>query len=592
MLWRRSRLRRTIQEGRKKEEAGKWAQAAAVYKEALRSFRSSAELYFRLGFVMERRALVKQAMRSYRSALALEPSLAKAHYRLGFLFEKQKDNEAAIAAYRKALEHNPCEAEWHYRLGRALTNLARFEDAITSFEAALAQNPGHAETEAALQEARYRQAWEQLDLAAVQRPPSASPHNLAPQALEAYCSLLYLEGRPEEALELLEQRPFAPRTKLLEAKIYQYLGDLNAAERCFGLVANGRQSKVAALANLAHIYWLRGQRERAITLLARVIRTYPRSLRPITLFGRFAQHPEEVEHLIDELRLQSRANVPPRNYAQLVRACIQPEATEAAYYLAEAAAIRLARLRGKSAAGLKKDNYTGLPKSAFSAPRGLVALKDLAEVGRRNGIRFFPMGGTLLGHIRDGAPITWDKDLDVGCFADEATSSDIHRALQEHPHFLVESNFGHDHDSVKVKHFSGTPIDILINVRNADRVTHCGQVITWYNSPFELRDAEVMGASLYLPEDAEKYLEEHYGSEWRTPDPHFDVFYESPCIHSINPNRIFFYAIAKAIDLIGTGAEEVLALRVERAKKAHAPSELIEGFSLVRDLYERYSRRL
>lgn len=500
-------------------------------------------------------ALVRKVAQRLEYLLSKQKALAKAQFRLGVLHETQNDYQAAVVAYRTALHHDDQKADWHFRLGRSLAEAGQQREAVLSLKAALARNPAHK------------------------------------GAIVRLARLLYQDDRAEEAQDLLRRAPAAASIKTLEGTLHQYLGNFDAAEDCFSLVAEGQQNKGTALANLAHIYWLRGQRAQAMELLHSTIRDHPRFLRPVTLFGRYAEHPEEVEHLFEELQIRTNSNIPGRNYAQLVRTCMRPEATETARQVAEAAAIRLASLARSGKALIKRNEHTGLPTGAFTEARGNIALSDLAEVGRQNGIRFFLMGGTLLGHVRDGALITWDKDLDLGCFADEATASDIRRIFQEHPRFLLESCFEEEHGLVKAKHFCGTPIDIFINVRHPDRTSHSGQIITWYNEPFDLKPAEVMGAPLYLPDDPEKYLLEHYGPNWRTPDPHFDVFHESPYIQATNSKRIYIYAMAKAIDLISTGATDILDLRIRRALNSQS-SELADGFLTVLNHFARHTPRV
>lgn len=49
----------------------------------------------------------------------------------------------------------------------------------------------------------------------------------------------------------------------------------------------------------------------------------------------------------------------------------------------------------------------------------MMMLKDIDDICRRNGIKYFLCGGTMLGAVRYGHSIPWDDDLDIGMLRDD-----------------------------------------------------------------------------------------------------------------------------------------------------------------------------
>lgn len=49
----------------------------------------------------------------------------------------------------------------------------------------------------------------------------------------------------------------------------------------------------------------------------------------------------------------------------------------------------------------------------------IMMLKDIDDICRRNGIKYFLCGGTMLGAVRYGHSIPWDDDLDIGMLRDD-----------------------------------------------------------------------------------------------------------------------------------------------------------------------------
>jgi hypothetical protein len=184
-------------------------------------------------------------------------------------------------------------------------------------------------------------------------------------------------------------------------------------------------------------------------------------------------------------------------------------------------------LLARSVAGRVRRTIVAPPsdRSSFEqdAREALVALhRELEPLG----VRAFLISGTLLGYVREGDFIAWDKDIDLGVFSEEIDTSELQARVETWPSFTVKrldwtARLRLDHDN-------GTKIDVFPHYREGpDRVWHDGTATRWWNTPFGLRTVPFLGIDQAIPDDPERYLDENYG-DWRTPDPRFDARLDAP----------------------------------------------------------------
>jgi protein O-GlcNAc transferase len=131
-------------------QAGRIAEAEALYRQILAIDPNNAETYSNLGMILRSRGEFPEAIACYRKTLALRPQHAPAHVNLGTVFADQGDLAESIKCYSRALAYDPDLAPAHNNLGNALRDQGRLDEAVVSYRRSLELTPGYAEGHANL----------------------------------------------------------------------------------------------------------------------------------------------------------------------------------------------------------------------------------------------------------------------------------------------------------------------------------------------------------------------------------------------------------------------------------------------------------
>jgi tetratricopeptide (TPR) repeat protein len=178
-------------------QAGRPAEAAAHYREALRLRPDLAEAHCNLGAALREIGRPAEAAESCRAALRLSPHFAEAHCNLAGALCDLGSHAEAEAPCREALRLRADFPEAHLNLGAALAGLGRLAEAELSYRAALRLRPDFADAHANLGNV----------LIALGRPAEAAASyraalRLRPDVAHHHHGLgfaLYALGRPAEA---------------------------------------------------------------------------------------------------------------------------------------------------------------------------------------------------------------------------------------------------------------------------------------------------------------------------------------------------------------------------------------------------------
>ena len=120
-----------------RHQAGRLAEAEALYRQILAAQPNHAEALHLLGLIAKQAGRHDLAVEWIRKALEIKPDYPEACYNLGNALRGRGQLDEAIAAYRQALRGKPDFLEAHNNLGIALGERGLFDEAIAAHRRAL-----------------------------------------------------------------------------------------------------------------------------------------------------------------------------------------------------------------------------------------------------------------------------------------------------------------------------------------------------------------------------------------------------------------------------------------------------------------------
>ncbi len=153
------------------------------------------------------------------------------------------------------------------------------------------------------------------------------------------------------------------------------------------------------------------------------------------------------------------------------------------------------------------------------------ALRITVEVLEAAGIEACLLCGTLLGAVRDGKILSFDKDIDLGI--DSSVTPERLDAVLSAAGGYVPTKPVRADDVIPAYFYNGVPIDFFRLFREGATVWYglewYGHPVRWRHADFTLKDFEFLGVRTKIPVHPERYLTEAYGN-WHKPDPYFGTW--------------------------------------------------------------------
>lgn len=127
------------------EEAGRWADAYAIWRRLVRTFQNNPEWRWHSATCAERLNLWQEAQADYTELTITNPHFAPAWVNLGRVHLAQGDYEGALSCFTRAIELNPEDANAFFNAGDALYRLGAYEAAAETYTAGLQRDPQNAQ---------------------------------------------------------------------------------------------------------------------------------------------------------------------------------------------------------------------------------------------------------------------------------------------------------------------------------------------------------------------------------------------------------------------------------------------------------------
>jgi protein O-GlcNAc transferase len=248
-------LDQVLQSARQHHQAGRLAQAEALYREILRQNPRHADALHMLGVLAAQAQRHDLAVDLIRQAIALQPNLPEAHYNLGKVLYDQGQLDGAIAAYRQAIAVHPNYPEAHYNLGKILYDQGQLDAAIAAYHQAIALNPHLVEAHNNLGNAlKDEERWEEA-AAAYRQAIALNP--ALPEAHSNLSNVLREQGQPDAAIAACRQaialQPNYPEPHMVLAHALRDEGKLDAAIAAYRQVVALNPNSPEAHSNLVFI---------------------------------------------------------------------------------------------------------------------------------------------------------------------------------------------------------------------------------------------------------------------------------------------------------------------------------------------------
>jgi predicted TPR repeat methyltransferase len=258
-------------------QAGRLAEASAIYRETLLSEPRNADALRLLGVIARQEGRIDQAVELIGRSIQIEPKRAEAHHNFGDALRSQGKLDEAVAAYAKAVELRPDWAEAHGALGNALREQGNLEPAVEEFKKVVRLRPELAAGYLSLGKAFHIQGKRGKALAAYATAIQLKPD--WPDAHDSLGNALWDEGRLDEAIHAfsraVEINPGQLTANWSMGKILSRQARLDDAIVCFRRAVDFHPENAKAHFFLGHILQKAGRLDEASAAYREATRLRP-----------------------------------------------------------------------------------------------------------------------------------------------------------------------------------------------------------------------------------------------------------------------------------------------------------------------------
>jgi len=270
-------VQRSMQMALEHHQAGRLAEAEAIYRQVLAEFPDHADALHLLGVLAGQAGHTDRAIDLIGRAIAINPGIAQYHGNLGESYRRLGQLEHALDSLSRAIELRPDLADAHFNLGHVLWLKFRAGEAMAALRRAIELRPNHSDAYYALgnlleEEGRHEEAIAAFTQRIRLKPEHAEAHNRLGVSLHA-------NGRLEEAtsafLRAIQLRPDHAQAYSNLGVALQDSGRSQEALAAFRRAIHWNPALAKTHVNLGALLLDLGQVDEGMAILRRAIELQP-----------------------------------------------------------------------------------------------------------------------------------------------------------------------------------------------------------------------------------------------------------------------------------------------------------------------------
>ena len=206
-------------------KAGRVEEALQKCQQAIDHDPQSADAYYLLGMIQDRRGAHQEARQAFQRSSQLDPSFTAPHIYLGRIYYQSRHLDEAAAEFRSAIHlGDNASASAHYGLGLVLLAQSKFEEALPDLKAAIKARPAEVSRLYGLAECEIQLGL--LDDVQSLKQIQSLPEGRAPVPNERYSTAIsYLE----KALATSPPEDLSRKLQFALAVAYSHIGRYSEA---------------------------------------------------------------------------------------------------------------------------------------------------------------------------------------------------------------------------------------------------------------------------------------------------------------------------------------------------------------------------
>lgn len=523
-------VRDALQLGIQHYEAGDLQKAEAVYNQVLRVQPDNPDALNFLGVLAHRVGKYEIAEQLISKSLSIAPDNVCACFHFGRVLQSLRKYDEALSSYKRTLSLDASYVDALINMGGIYDSMDNYAKAIECYHKALVLSPGHAGVLSNLGNAHFKCNDYDKALSFYENALAINP-----QMVSAYLgvgNVLCYQGKLNEALKNCRQAvslaPGIVETHIALGNVYERAKLYDKAVEAYKRALEIEPGNAKILSNIGFALTSKGDAAAAFDYLKKAKDMAP-SIAGIDC-----------------------------NLANVLTALGKIDEALVHYKMAVTNYIEQHKTRPDV-----KPRKRSLPNTVAKE-----AFLDFYALMERNSFEFFLCFGTLLGCVREGNFLSFDKDIDLG-LTEDVPLDKLFEVLRASDKFTIDETRQIREKPMlfSLNHENGADLDIFIHRKSEGKllvgIDHPGEDFYWQFSQFKLAKKEFLGKEVLVPEDCDLYLSEIYG-DWKTPDPFFDSLVSGKNIVHKASKLSLCYALNRIYDNTSKGDyEKALAFCVK-----------------------------